>query len=507
MKRATASMLWKPHPQVRALLASALLLCASDAVVLAQAAERPTVNGAAEPARQPDSDLVVLRSGELLRGEIQNQALTLRTAYGPILLPYPKIARLEMAAEPDRLDSVTTVIGDSFTGLLEDPWLLFAPRGSDSVKVRKERVLKVLGRVRPEEHRQVARGQLIRLRNGDSFTGRLLLDPLKITTPQAEQALPLAEVHSIQFTAEPQAGLRILLTNRTTLEGKLPGEDLEVELDAGPRLRIYQGSFDTVRTRQTSSGQPTAGGRPASLAPPPGPSPAGMVWIPPGTFLMGSPPEEVGRDFDEGPQTEVSLTLGFWMGVTEVTQAEYKAMMGINPSTFVEDPQRPVEKVTWREAMDYCGRLTRAAREKGLLPAGFAYRLPTEAEWEYACRAGTTSRFYYGEDPEYHKLADYAWFGENSDSTTHPVGTRKPNAWGLHDLHGNVLEWCLDSATSTLPGGKVTDWRAPNEGSLRIARGGSWLYGAKACRSANRDTYGELTRCSDVGFRVVLAPE
>ena len=506
MKRPAIGMLWKPQPRVWALLAT-LLLCVPAAIGLVRAAEPATATSAAEPPRQPDSDLVVLRSGEMLRGEIQNQALTLRTAYGPILLPCPKIARLDMATEPGQLDSVTTVIGDRLTGLLEDPWLLFAPSGTDSAKLRKERVLKVLGRVRPDERRDVARGQLIRLRNGDSFTGKLLLDPLRIITPQAEQSLPLAEVDSIQFTAEPQASLRILLTNRTAVEGKLAMEEIEVELEAGPRLRIYQGSFDTLRTRRTSSSQSTAGGQPASMASPPGPSPAGMVWIPPGTFLMGSPPEEVGRDFDEGPQTEARLTFGFWMGVTEVTQAEYKAIMGVNPSTFVEDPRRPVEKVTWREAMDYCARLTRTAREKGLLPAGYAYRLPTEAEWEYACRAGTMSRFYYGEDPEYRGLADYAWFGENSDSTTHPVGTKKPNAWGLHDLHGSVLEWCLDSATSTLPGGKVTDWRAPNEGSLRIARGGSWLYGAKACRSANRDTYGELTRCSDVGFRVVLAPE
>jgi formylglycine-generating enzyme required for sulfatase activity len=156
--------------------------------------------------------------------------------------------------------------------------------------------------------------------------------------------------------------------------------------------------------------------------------------------------------------------------------------------------------------MDYCARLTRIREAQETLPPGYEYRLPTEAEWEYACRADTRSRFCFSDDPQERLIDDYAWFTGNSDSSTHPVGTRKPNPWGLHDMHGNVFGRCLDSATSSHPGRPARDYRAPVGGSLRIARGGSWLYGAKASRSANRDSYGETTRCSDLGFRIVLAP-
>jgi formylglycine-generating enzyme required for sulfatase activity len=221
---------------------------------------------------------------------------------------------------------------------------------------------------------------------------------------------------------------------------------------------------------------------------------------------MGSPVEEADRGLDEGPPTRVTLTRGFWMGRCEVTQTEYQVVMETNPSLFVGDPRRPVERVSWREALEYCDRLSRSERAAGRLPEDYAYRLPTEAEWEYACRAGTTARFSYGNDPDGYLLGSYAWFNGNSDSETHPVATREPNPWGLYDMHGNVLELCLDGATGTLPGGEVTDPRTPGDGLLRVARGGSWLYGPKSCRSANRDSYGESTRSSDVGFRVVLVP-
>jgi formylglycine-generating enzyme required for sulfatase activity len=194
------------------------------------------------------------------------------------------------------------------------------------------------------------------------------------------------------------------------------------------------------------------------------------------------------------------------MAAHEVTQAEYQELMNENPSQFVGDPRRPVEKVSWRDAVDYCDRLTRHEAAANRLPIGWVYRLPTEAEWEYACRAGSTSRFTHGPDPDERELPGHAWFSDNSESSTHPVETRRANPWGIHDLSGNVLEWCLDSASSSLPGNTVTNLVNREKSQLRVARGGSWLYPGKACRSANRDTYAASTRCSDVGFRVVLAP-
>jgi formylglycine-generating enzyme required for sulfatase activity len=277
-------------------------------------------------------------------------------------------------------------------------------------------------------------------------------------------------------------------------------------LDVGGKLRVYWGLIDRVDFQDRSSNTADGSGAGDTSSPVEGRSFRGMVWIPAGQFTMGSPLEEAGRDLDEGPQTVVTLTRGFWIGAREITQAEYTAVMRSNPSAFAGNPQFPVEKVTWRDAKDYCERLTQLQEKAGALPPGYAYRLPTEAEWEYACRAGSHTRFSYGEDPEVRRLPDYAWYGDNCDSSPHPVGLKQPNPWGLYDMHGNVLEWCLDAATSSLPGGTVTNHQAPEDSSLRIARGGSWLYGPKSCRAANRDSYGEFTRCSDLGFRVVLAP-
>jgi formylglycine-generating enzyme required for sulfatase activity len=194
------------------------------------------------------------------------------------------------------------------------------------------------------------------------------------------------------------------------------------------------------------------------------------------------------------------------MGKYEVTQAEYESVMSNNPSLYTGKTRHPVEKVSWRDALSYCQKLTARDQASGALPMGYVYRLPTEAEWEYACRAGTATRFSFGNDPGYLQVGEYAWFSENSDSQTHPVGTKTPNPWGLYDMHGNVLEWCLDTWNGALPGGQATDPRSPSTGFLRAARGGSWLYEGRFCRSANRDEYGVSNRCSDLGFRVILAP-
>ncbi len=231
-------------------------------------------------------------------------------------------------------------------------------------------------------------------------------------------------------------------------------------------------------------------------------SPSNMVWISPGRFLMGSPENEKDRQNDEGPPTKVVLTRGFWMGKYEVTQRDYVAIMGNNPSTFTGDLNRPVESVTWIEATNYCSKLTELERQAGRIPADYLYRLPTEAEWEYACRAGTRTRFYYGDDPDYADLVQYAWFGGVGGST-HPVGQKSPNAWGLYDLSGNVFEWCWDWY-GAYPGGSMTDPQGPSSGSLRIRRGGSWDVSGSWCRPAFRSSDPPDSRHS--GFRLVLGP-
>jgi formylglycine-generating enzyme required for sulfatase activity/Zn-dependent protease with chaperone function len=243
-----------------------------------------------------------------------------------------------------------------------------------------------------------------------------------------------------------------------------------------------------------------------------------LVQIPAGTFMMGSPEGEKDYQSDEGPQTKVTISQTFWIGKFEITQAQYQAVMGHNPSEFKGDPNRPVEKVPWNNAIEFCLKLSK--QQKAQTPKGYVYRLPTEAEWEYACRAGTTTRFSFGDNEQ--ELPNYANFGDincshkearkwadktldDSYADTAPVGEKKPNSWGLHDMHGNVHEWCLDWF-GKYPGGLQTDPIGPSSGSVRLARGACWCSPARICRSAFRNYYLPKDALPNVGFRIVLAP-
>jgi len=213
-----------------------------------------------------------------------------------------------------------------------------------------------------------------------------------------------------------------------------------------------------------------------------------LVWIPPGRFKMGSGDDDPEAGSDEKPQHEVVLTRGFWMGKYPVTQAEWQDVMGENPSTNI-GTYRPVHNVSWNDCQEYCRRVT-------ALEGGAPYRLPTEAEWEYACRAGTTA-------PRYGDVDLVAWHGGNSGGEVHDVGQSKGNRWGLYDMLGNVWEWCQD-CWSAYPCTyrMVTD---PNNGSgdLRVLRGGSWDDLAGRCRSANRSRGAPDFRLVSLGLRLV----
>ncbi len=229
-------------------------------------------------------------------------------------------------------------------------------------------------------------------------------------------------------------------------------------------------------------------------------APAGMIWIPPGSFNMGCPESEVGRDPREGPPHRVTISQGFWLGRYEVTQAEFVSLMHTNPSAYQGSPQCPVESVSWEMAIHYCGLLTVGARAGRGLPPGYVYRLPTEAEWEYACRAGTTNRYSFGDRTEL--LSDYAWWGGGPEAGhPHPVGQKKPNRWGLYDMHGNVFEYCLEFY-APYPGG-VPD----SNTNVHIIRGGAFYCPDYVLRSACRTHTMAIDQGSNLtGFRVALAP-
>jgi len=406
---------------------------------------------------------------------------------------------------------VETINRNRLSGYLNDE-IDFRKASGETVRLNKIAIRRLIFHLWETEANHGVTTRFLVLQNGDLLSGQLL-DWNVETKPGAGSAgQNLDELELVQF-AGGMRDLRLLLRNGREDTATLKEDTLRMGLDLGPEILLPVSHAKTLFTRTGSLPLPV---RTAfeeegaavvdSMEKPPAPTPKGMVWIQPGRFQMGSFPGEQGHGTDEAPPTEVILTHGFWMGECEVTQEEYAALIGANPSAFQGQTNLPVEKITWNEANAYCVKLSIREREAGRLPPGFVYRLPTEAEWEYVCRAGTNTRFSFGDDSGNTELGAHAWFTNNSDSSSHPVGQLKPNAWGLYDLHGNVWEWCHDLWQDAYPGGTLTNYTGPTEGWLRVARGGSWLYDASFCRSANRDNYGPDNRCSDIGFRIALAP-
>lgn len=248
-----------------------------------------------------------------------------------------------------------------------------------------------------------------------------------------------------------------------------------------------------------------------------------LVRIPKGKFVMGSPDSEEKR-FQDETQHDVTISRDFYMGAMEVTQEQWKKVMGENPSQFKGD-QLPVESINSELAISFCNKLSNMTAEK---VAGRIYRLPTEAEWEYACRAGSKTSYCFGDNSV--PLSDYDWYADNSgivkldsgakfkmpedikeymswlkdnNCQTHNVGQKKPNAWGLHDMHGNISEWCADYYDDYASRAEI-DPKGPTEGSERVFRGGCWISGSSHCRSATRTRINPKQDSFLIGFRVVV---
>jgi len=343
--------------------------------------------------------------------------------------------------------------------------------------------------------------------------------------------LSISRLGNTGFEKLAEANQRESAKANATITEVEPGPD-------HPELSLPQGPDSTADTGEDATALPTpgivgidqvaAGPDIRDVLPPPAetssPSPLELVWIPPGTFMMGSPDDEKGRQSNEGPQTVVTISYGFWLGKYEITFAHYRMISGravpwmaiwAAPWSSIvrsdEDENRPAIALTWKQAVDFCARLTEQERTAGRLPKGFVYRLPTEAEWEYACRAGSTTRFSYGDDFDDSQLDTYVWYSANSDDKPLPVGTKQPNPWGVYDMHGNASEWCLDKL-GRYSGGSITNPIGSLSSGSHIQRGGSYHspHGAY-CRSAFRQGIGTGDKSvignMEVGFRVALAPE
>jgi len=296
-------------------------------------------------------------------------------------------------------------------------------------------------------------------------------------------------------------GADALLAGNILRTGKIP--ELHVRV-----VRVQTGVVMLSGSQRLSAGslEPGSPSIPGGLAAASFINSIGMkfVYIKRGTFTMGSPASELKREDDE-TQHRVRISKGFYLGAYEVTQAQYKAVMGANPAHFKKGGNYPVEMINWNDAVTFCKKLS--AKE------GKTYRLPTEAEWEYACRAGTTTPFAFGQTISTDRAnydGNYIYGSGRKGvlrKATMPVGSFRPNAWGLHDMHGNVWEWCGDWYGKDYYGqASATDPRGPSSGPSRVLRGGSWLNYPVRCRSADRNSSSPDTRSTYLGFRVVCEP-
>ncbi|MGO9107662.1 MAG: formylglycine-generating enzyme family protein [Thermoguttaceae bacterium] len=276
------------------------------------------------------------------------------------------------------------------------------------------------------------------------------------------------------------------------------------------RAEAQQEASDTASTKQTGTAQPF-GGVPQDEAQQEASDTVSttvdlgngvkleMVWIPAGEFLMGSPDSDVETRSSEKPQHQKRITCPFYLSKYLVTQEQWESVMDNNPSRF-KGPKNPVEMVSWDDCQAFLEKLNAKIGTQG-----GKFELPTEAQWEYACRAGSNTRYCFGSDES--ELGEYAWYAANSDGKTHPVGQKKPNAWGLYDMHGNVREWCQDWYDSGYYAGSLRDDpKGPATGLYRVDRGGSWRSPAWECRSASRGFYEPSDRHGSLGFRVSLVP-
>ncbi len=224
-------------------------------------------------------------------------------------------------------------------------------------------------------------------------------------------------------------------------------------------------------------------------------------YIPEGDFWQGSAAVQPNRQKDEGPRHLVNLTKGFYLGTYEVTQQQWEVVIGHNPAVFSNLPNsetRPVESVSWNDTQFFINKLNQLNIGK--------FRLPTEAEWEYACRAGSETAYYWGESMAENGQSDYTWANSRSMAMTHPAGQKKPNAWGLFDMAGNVWEWCSDWY-GPYPAEEVTDPQGPIDGKMKVFRGASWYDFYESHRSANRHKHAPDEKYTAIGFRLVLEKE
>ena len=462
--------------------------------------------------RSEKQDVIHFRNNDVLKGEVLNETITVMSPYGKCVIPLRKCAGLSFEGARANTESVITVNYNRITGIVSDRVIKFRIGTSGApLDIRKEKIRFVLLKRTKDEADFAdpkAKTNLFVMANGDLLVGEAQPDKLKIKTDYGQIPVGFNEMKSVQMQGGANVTAVIKKNNGDVMRGTLETEELTVKMDAGVTVEgIYKDKFSKIHIGDGQAqalvkfgmAQPQLGESDGSAFVPAISGDVitnsiGMKFkkIPAGSFMMGSPEDEKGRDDDEGPRHKVIISRPFYIGVYEVTQKQYEKVMGKNPSEY-KGSYRPVEEVSWNDAKKFCEKLSEMEGNR-------TYRLPTEAEWEYACRAGTKTAYYWGDEMD----GEYCWYDENSNNTD-PVGTRKPNKWGLYDMSGNVWEWCEDwYSNSEYPSFERRDPKGPSSGSRRVNRGGGWRTSPGNCRSANRSNLTPRNTPGALGFRVCL---
>ena len=482
----------------------------------------PKVETAFDIARPDTQDVIYFRSEDVLRGQVLDEKVSIVTPYGMLSIPLRRCAGISFEASRANAEAIVTVNFNRVTGIVTDHVFKFRIGSSGrEVPIRKETVAFMLLKKTPEETdflKGHETADLFVMANGDVLSGRAAEQTVQIRTDYGTVPVPFSEIRDVRMQTGGDLTAVIARTNGETMRGAWETDEIFLHLDMGLELpAVYKDKFAKIfvgRARELAPAQfgiaPfVPGGSEAVLT-------GRVMWvdersialdlgkkvtmklapIPAGKFTMGSPGDEAGRDEDEGPLREVVISKPFYMGLYEVTQEQYEAVMGAKPSKFA-DAAKPVESVSWEDAAEFCKRLSRKTSQ--------AVALPTEAQWEYACRAGAKTRFGFGDDDR--QLSNYARYGQSGDAGTVPVGAKKPNAWDLYDMHGNVWEWCADWYAGSYVNAPTQDPAGPISGQSRVLRGGSWVNTSDGCRCATRNRSAPDVRYNGIGFRVVVNSE
>lgn len=476
-----------------------------------------------EKERSEDCDVILFRNKDVLRGTILNESLGISTPYGEVRVVLRRCAGVSFEGSRANTEALVTVNRNRLSGIINDRSIRFRIGSSgQEIDIRKEKIKYILLRRVNDELDFVPRDDgrdLFVMTNGDLLTGNPVEDRIAVTTDYGSVNVGFDEMRKIEMQGGDNVTAVITKKNKDVMRGTLDTEEITLRLELGVSVEsVYKdklakvfvdhlpddmlahfGALQPVRGESdgASSIDPMPAGGPRELKLDLGQGISmEFILVPAGEFEMGSPVLEAGRDEDEHYH-RVRITKPFYLAKYETTQAQWMLVMGGNPAEF-KGMQNPVEQVSWGDCQKFIGRL-------GKLLPGRKFRLPTEAEWEYACRAGTKTRFSFGDRDE--ELGNYAWFKQNSGGKTHPVGSKRPNPWGLYDMHGNVWEWCHDwsGQYQFTIGGMVSDPVGPGSGAVRVLRGGSWYNYPGLCRSAARDRNTTVGRFNHLGFRVVFS--